>query len=225
MTKPRNQFPTILGQPEVQRLLCCLSPTYQLPARLLYGCGLRLMECVCLRAGNVDLERKLIQIWDHKQADHRLVSLPDNMSQQLHRQIELVQLYLEADRANPQILVSSLPQLSPDSIPCPSAPLNRQYLFPARSLTMDSDVKRLRRHHISESALQKAVKQAAKSAGINKNVSPQTLRHCYAVHMLMAGNDIRTLQKVLGHSDLQTTQVYSRFFQRSDNSLLSNVSG
>jgi integron integrase len=214
------RLPVVLSLGETARLLRSLSGREALMAGLLYGSGLRLMECVRLRVKDVDFERNEITVREGKGRKDRKTVLPDSLKPGLRLQIEQVRVQhlrdLEAGRGAVQ-----LPYALERKYPNAECDLGWQFVFPARRITADPRDGRLKRHHLDESVLQRTVKSAAKLAGLDKPVTPHTLRHCFATHMLEAGYDIRTVQELLGHKDVSTTQVYTHVLNRGGCGVLS----
>jgi integron integrase len=211
--KRPQRLPTVLSKEEARRVIGFMSGTHQLMAKLLYGSGLRLMECVRLRVQDVDFAQNQIVVHDGKGEKDRVTMLPDAITPFLQEHLQHVKLIHEADLAEgyghvylPYALARKCPNASHEWI--------WQYVFPANRLSLDPRTGEKRRHHIDENTLQKAVHAAAHKAGINKRVSPHTFRHSFATHLLEAGYDIRTVQELLGHKDVKTTMIYTHVLNR-----------
>ena len=203
-----QHLPTVLTQDEVMRLLEQLNGLYRIIGQLLYGGGLRLMECLRLRVKEIDFERRTLTLRDTKSNRDRVTCLPDSVIPALKLHLAKVKAQHDEDLANGRGEVD-LPNAL--AVKYPHAPFEWgwQYVFPAAGFSTDPRSGRVRRHHIFETSVQKAIKKAARLAGIHKPVGPHTLRHSFATHLLEGGTDIRTIQDLLGHKDLKTTMIYT----------------
>ena len=211
--KPVN-LPVVLSRQEVERLLKAMDDeVYQLMASLLYGCGMRLMECVRLRIFDIDFDYKQIVIRKAKGNKDRVVPLPDKLADRLRSQIECVK-NLHADDLKEGFGEVYLPYALNRKYPNAAKETGWQYLFPSTRMSVDPRTGNVRRHHIHENGLQKKVKQAALNADIFKKVNCHALRHSFATHLLESGYDIRTVQALLGHADVSTTMIYTHVLNR-----------
>jgi integron integrase len=213
-SRKRKKLPTVLSQSEVRLLFGCMSGTNELMVKLLYGAGLRLMECVRLRVKDVDFENHRIIVRDGKGGKDRATILPKSVRQDLRLHLQGVRKLFEQDLAEGHADVY-LPHALAKKFPGASKAWAWQWVFPAKALSKDPRTGKLRRHHTHETGLQKAVANAAKNAGIDKRVSSYTLRHSFATHMLEAGKDIRRVQELLGHADVRTTMIYTQVMSRN----------
>ena len=211
--KRPKRLPTVLTKDETLRLIGCLSGTHQLMAKLIYGSGLRLMECLRLRVKDLEFERRAIIVRDGKGAEDRVTVLPDSLIPLLQEHLQRVKAQHERDLTQGYGAVY-LPDALARKYPNADKQWDWQYVFPANRLSQDPRSGVTRRHHLHESSLQKAIKEAARLAGIVKPVGPHTLRHCFATHLLEGGYDIRTVQELLGHKDVKTTMIYTHVLQR-----------
>lgn len=219
------KLPVVLTQEEVLSLLSSIDINYKLIAGLLYGSGLRRLEALRLRVGDIDFDMKQIRIWNGKGYKHRLTTLAPELIPAIKRQISVVENFLEDDLSNSDFAGVWLPNALARKSKNANKELIWQYLFPSHKLSIDPQSQLIRRHHIDESGLNKAIKRAAKKAGIQKIVSSHTLRHCFATHLLQSGADIRTVQQQLGHSDVKTTEIYTHILKRGANGVTSPLSG
>ncbi|MGZ8244026.1 integron integrase [Methylomagnum sp.] len=218
--KRPQRLPTVLTVREVGAVLDRLDGTLGLMIRLLYGTGMRLMECVRLRVKDVDFEMRQLTVRDGKGGKDRVTMLPALLAEPLKAHLEQVRALHRADLAEGGGEV-----WLPDALAVkyPNAPREWgwQYVFPARSLSVDPRSGRRRRHHVDEKALQRAVKKAVQATGLGKPVSPHTLRHSFATHLLQSGYDIRTVQELLGHKDITTTMIYTHVLNRGGHGVVS----
>ena len=217
----KPKLPTVLTIGEVQQLLANIPERQSLPVSMLYGSGLRLMECVRLRVKDIDFDYRCVKIWNGKGGKHRVVTLSDTLVAQLQTQTEKVKHLLERDKANPEYAGVWLPHQLAKKYQGANKSLEWQYLFPASKTSIDPESSLRRRHHIDEKQLQRVIRNTAREIGLKKSVTPHTLRHSFATHLLLKGADIRTVQDQLGHSDVRTTQIYTHILQRGGNAVVS----
>ena len=209
-----RRLPTVLSKEEVLRVLSLLRGTHRVMAQLLYGSGLRLMECHRLHIKDIDFDSHQIIVRDGKGDKDRVTMLPEVLVEPLKSQLAYVKKLHAQDVAKGYGSVE-LPFALARKYPNADKELAWQFVFPSGSLSKDPRTGIVRRHHLHPSGLQRAVNEAARQAGIAKTVSPHTFRHCFATHLLEAGYDIRTVQELLGHKDVRTTIVYTHVLQSS----------
>jgi len=206
--KRPKRLPVVLSRAEVRRILSELDGQYLLIACLLYGSGLRLMEALRLRYKDVDLERSILVVRDGKGPKDRVTVLPESLRESLHQQLERV-------RERHDIAMAAgfggveLPFALERKYPRGHLELAWQYVFPALKPSRDPRSGAWRRHHVHEESVQRQMKKSVRAAGIEKPASCHTLRHCFATHMLEDGADIRTVQELMGHASVKTTQIYT----------------
>jgi integron integrase len=211
--KRPHHLPVVLTRQEVRALLDNLGGTRKLMASLLYGAGMRLMEVVRLRVKDVDFQYHQILIRNAKGAKDRVVPLPESLVTPMKAQLARARDMFIEDRER-GVSGIWLPEALEKKYPSAGEEWIWQFAFPSGRLSIDPRTGVIRRHHIHENGLQKAVKAAAFAAGIDKKVSCHALRHSFATHLLEGGYDIRTIQELLGHADVSTTMIYTHVLNR-----------
>lgn len=207
-TAPRR-IPSVLSQQEVASVLGAMDQgPVQLVARLLYGTGMRLTEGLRLRVKDVDFERNVIVVRQAKGNKDRVVMLPASLKAPLRQHLAAVRMVWEADRQKDQAGVE-VPHALEVKHPSVSRTWGWFWIFPSPTLAADPRTGVFRRHHLYEEKLQRSLKAALARSRVDKRVSAHTLRHSFATHLLQAGTDIRTVQELLGHSDVSTTMIYT----------------
>ena len=207
------RVPTVLSPEEVERLLAAMRGTKWLMASLLYGAGLRLRECLKLRVKDVDFGYGQIVVRDGKGAKDRVTMLPGTVAEPLRRHLLRVRELHERDLARGCGDVE-LPDALARKYPRAANTWGWKFVFPSRKLSVDPETGAIRRHHAYENFVVRGVKEAVRAAGITKHVSCHTLRHSFATHLLERGYDIRTVQELLGHSDVSTTMIYTHVMNK-----------
>ncbi len=218
--KASQHLPVVLTHREVRALLDELSGTQHLVSSLLYGTGMRLLEGLRLRIKDVDFERREVTVRCGKGAKDRVTVLPENLMAPLQKQMALARAQHLQDLRDgfgevwlPNALAVKYPQAARAS--------GWQFVFPSSQRSIDPRSGVERRHHLNEQSIQRAVASGAKRASIDKPCTPHVLRHSFATHMLQAGYDIRTVQELLGHADVKTTQIYTHVLNRGGRGVMS----
>lgn len=206
--KRRPYIPVVLSRPEVDRIIGLLEPPYDLIAKLLYGCGLRLFECLKLRVQDLNFDMQVLTVHDGKGQKDRTLPMPSTLTAELAAQVEQVAILHEQDLAAKTAGVF-LPSALDVKYKHAAREFAWQWLFPAKSLTLVPGSEDYRRWHLHETHVQRAIKLAVRKSRIAKRASAHTFRHSFASHLLQANVDIRTIQELLGHSDLKTTMIYT----------------
>jgi integron integrase len=211
--KAPKRLPVVLTEAEVSSLLGRLKGTNALVGRLLYGTGLRIMECLRLRVKDVEFSRREILVRDGKGFKDRVTMLPATLVDPLTEHLERVRT-LHADDLALGYGEVHLPYALERKYPNAAREWGWQYVFPSARLSVDPRSGETRRHHVQDQAIQRAIRQAARDANIVKPATPHTLRHSFATHLLQSGYDIRTVQELLGHADVATTMIYTHVLNK-----------
>jgi integron integrase len=217
--KPRK-LPKVMTKSETSRVIGAMSGVHKLMAMMLYGCGLRTMECIRLRVKDINFEMNEILVRDGKGMKDRVTVLPDTVQLLLKEHLKRVKMLHEADLAEGYGRVY-LPYALEREYRNADGEWGWQYVFPSKSLSKDPRSGMIRRHHISESTLHKAVKKAVRLADIDRKVSCHTFRNSFATHLLEEGYDIRTVQELLGHEDASTTMIYTHLLNKGSKAVQS----
>jgi integron integrase len=222
--KRPQRLPVVLTRTEVAKFLEHMHGTHKLMATLLYGTGMRLMDCMRLRVKDIDFAYHQIVVRDGKGQKDRVVPLQQRLVEPLQQHLETVKRWHQEDVDQgygsvymPHALARKYPQAAKE--------WGWQYVFPSARLSLDPRSGAIRRHHVHENDLQRAVKKAARQAALTKPVNCHALRHSFATHLLENGYDIRTVQELLGHADVPTTMIYTHVLNRGGKGVCSPLDG
>lgn len=208
-----RRIPVVLTQEEISKLMRQLTGVQALIGQTLYGTGMRLLECLRLRVKDVDFARGQVIVRAGKGDKDRVTVLPDRLKEALSKHLaEVRRLWMKDVQAGHGAVW--LPGALRRKYPGAEREWGWQWVFPSAELSLDPQSQVIRRHHVSDSSVQVSIKLAARRAGITKHVTPHTLRHSFATHELEANYDIRTVQELLGHKDVATTQIYTHVMNR-----------
>jgi len=213
-SKKPVRVPVVLTVDEVKNLLSHMDKTWGLMARVMYGGGLRLNEALKLRIQDIDFGNHLIMVRDGKGGKDRTTLLPPSLATPLHLHLDKVRDLFEQDLENNQANVW-LPGALARKYPKAPMSWEWQWVFPSANLSADPDTGEIRRHHVFRTGLGKALRKAKQQAGITKRVTSHTLRHSFATHLLQSGTNIRVVQKLMGHSDVKTTEIYTHVLEQN----------
>lgn len=217
----KNPVPPLTATPsEIRQILGLLKGRHLLMAQLLYGAGLRLMECTRLRVRHINFGLNLIYIYPQKKGRKRKVMIPERIREPLAAHVSALRIQHEKDAAAGRGNVR-LPEIFTEKFKGEENQFSWQFVFPSKKISSDRTTGLKGRSHVLESGLQKAVQTAVKKAGIEKRISCSTFRHSFAVHLLQKNVDIRTVQKLMGHRDTKATQIYMQLLNKKDITRLS----
>jgi len=213
--KSRRKLPVVLTRQEINKIFDQLRGVNLLMAKLIYGCGLRVQECIGLRIKDIDFEKSTAIVRSGKGDKDRVTVLPESLKNDLHAHLLEVRKVFDRDILQAETKGVWMPNALERKYPNAGKEWGWFWLFPSNSLSVDPHSGIQRRHHLHVSSLQRQFKKAVKEAGIIRNASVHSLRHSFATHLLESGYDIRTIQELLGHSNLQTTMIYTHVAGRN----------
>ena len=219
-SRKTTRIPVVMTRDEVKPVIQLLDGIPELVVKLLYGSGLRITEAVRLRVQDIDFGFKQVTVRDGKGMKDRVTPFPDNLSALFRNHLEKVEMIHEKDLAKGYGTVY-LPYALVRKYPNAEREWNWQFVFPGRGLSKDPRSEVIRRHHVDPSAINKAIKKVVRQANITKKVSAHTFRHSFATHLLQRGTDIRTIQSLLGHKDLETTMIYTHVLKQGGEGVVS----
>jgi len=211
--RPRRRLPTVLSTGEIRSLFAQMTGTNLLMTELAYGAGLRLLELLRLRIHHLDIERQRLQVYAGKGDKDRITVLPEKLVPALREHVARLRELWQSDRQR-ELPGVWLPEGLARKYPKAGVSWEWQWLFPAREPSLDTTTGITRRHHVSDAWFQRVLKRAAEHAGLTKRVTPHVLRHSFATHLLESGSDIRTVQELLGHASVETTQIYTHVMRK-----------
>jgi integron integrase len=214
------KIPVVLTRDETKRIIGAMTGIHQLVVKLLYGSGLRIIECLRLRVHDIDFDMKALTVRSGKGDQDRVTTFPPSLETPLETHLGRVKIVHEGDLANGYGEVY-LPHALARKYPNAARQWQWQYVFPAQSLSTDPRTGIVRRHHLDPSPINKAIAKAVRTAGVQKQVSAHTFRHSFATDLLRRGTDIRTIQSLLGHKDVQTTMIYTHVLQQGGEGVIS----
>lgn len=219
-SRKTTRIPVVMTRDEVKPVIQLLDGIPELVVKLLYGSGLRITEAVRLRVQDIDFGFKQVTVRDGKGMKDRVTPFPDNLSALFRNHLEKVEMIHEKDLAKGYGTVY-LPYALVRKYPNAEREWNWQFVFPGRGLSKDPRSEVIRRHHVDPSAINKAIKKVVRQTNITKKVSAHTFRHSFATHLLQRGTDIRTIQSLLGHKDLETTMIYTHVLKQGGEGVVS----
>ncbi len=218
--KKSTRIPVVFSRDEIKILFKCIADKYLLHAKLIYGCGLRLRECIRLRVKDLDFENKSLEVRFGKGNKDRTVPLPEMLHPQLKKHFEKARKIHDTDLQAGNGSVH-MPFALDKKYPNASRQWKWQYVFPSKKLSLDPREKVVRRHHMHPRAIQRAMAKALEKSGIPKKATIHTLRHSFATHLLQDGYDIRTIQELLGHKNVETTMIYTHVLRNLEGKVVS----